>query len=123
MIEGIGIDHVEVDRIGKNIEDQLFLNKLFSKREQEYCFGRGIPAQHYAARFAAKEAFLKALGSGLEVGFELHQIEVLPDEKGKPVLHFTGSAASFIHQLKLQHIHVSLSHLKETAMAVVIIEK
>ena len=123
MILGVGIDQIEVARLARKENDELFLKKVFSKEEIAYCQGRGIPAQHFAARFAAKEAFLKAIGVGLNGGFDLADISILPDEAGKPVLVAADSVNAHLTQLEVQAVHVSLSHLKEIATAIVIIEK
>ncbi len=86
MIFGIGIDIIEVKRIKKRLEDNDALRqKLYTETEQSYCeSGNVVKYQSYAARFAAKEAFFKALGTGYRYGMAFHEIEVLNDELGKP---------------------------------------
>jgi holo-[acyl-carrier protein] synthase len=123
MIFGIGIDQIEVDRIEQRLQNQNLKVKIFSSQEIKYCESRGIPAQHYAARFCAKEAFLKALGTGWRGDFEFNQIEILPDENGQPRVHLHGHVKSYFQSLSAVSVHVSLSHLKAVASAVVIIEK
>ena len=123
MIYGIGIDQIEVARVARNVDDEMFLRKVYSPSEISYCNDRGIPAQHFAARFAAKEAMLKALGLGLDAGFDLSDIYVLPDENGKPILELAGAISQHVESIGIRKIHVSLSHLKEVASAIVILEK
>jgi holo-[acyl-carrier protein] synthase len=100
-----------------------FREKVFSSDEIVLCESRGKDkAQHYAARFAAKEAFLKATGFGLMLGYELSEIEVILDESGKPGLLLKGNFEEQARQHQWKIIHVSLSHLQEMACAVVVIE-
>ena len=123
MILGIGIDQIEVARVARNVELPEFLAKVYSSAEIKYCQARGIPKQHFAARFAAKEAMLKALGTGLHGGFRLSEIAVLPDETGRPVMHLEGKVKAHLAKLGVSNIQVSLSHLKDIACAIVILEK
>ena len=121
MIRGLGIDMIEVDRVAARIaKEQGFRELVFSPREIAYCESKAHPAEHYAARFAAKEAFLKALGTGWAGGVAFHEIEVLPDEKGSPQVHLSGVTAEKAGESR---ILVSLTHLKMLASAVIIIEK
>lgn len=123
MIFGIGIDHIEVSRIESQItRGGSFREKIFSPGEIEYCDRHKNRAQNYAARFAAKEAFFKALGTGYRGGLAFNEIEVLNDELGKPQLRFRGKAKALIQEYKLNRIHVSLSHIKALASAVVVLE-
>lgn len=122
MIAGVGIDIIEVERVKeKLLKNSGFREKVFSIAEYEYCESRGdVKYQHYAARFAAKEAFLKATGKGLQLSHELHEIEVILNAEGKPsILLGEQLKKSVGHSTK---IHVSLSHLATTACAVVILE-
>lgn len=124
MIIGIGIDMIEVDRVREKIEKEKgFREYIFSKREIEYCVAQADPYQHYAARFAAKEAFLKAIGRGLSFSLDVNRIEILPQEEGKPEIHLSGEYKVLEEDGKWRKIHVSLTHLKSTASAIVIIEK
>jgi holo-[acyl-carrier protein] synthase len=121
MIEGIGIDIIEVTRIAEKLgKDSGFREKVFSQAEIGYCESRSDKYQHYAVRFAAKEAFLKAIGKGLSAGHELSGIEVSVDQSGKPDIQLS---ADFSHYSTNSRIHVSLSHLKDVACAVVVIER
>lgn len=124
MIEGIGIDMIEVDRMQRRLSGQNgFKEKIFTPAEISYCDSKGeSSAQHYAARFCAKEAFLKAAGEGLHLTYELCDIEIVLNEKGKPSVQLNGNLDSLASRRKWKSIHVSLTHLSSTACAVVIIE-
>ena len=122
MIIGIGTDIAEVSRIGKSIENDAFKIKVFSKNEIAYCESKANKAENYAARFAAKEAFVKALGTGLRGEMSIHEIEVENDDLGKPSIRLSGKTAETVSAKNIQTIHVSLSHTKEMAMATVVLE-
>jgi holo-[acyl-carrier protein] synthase len=123
MIIGIGTDMIEVLRLEKNIGKPQFLSKVFTERELEICMSKQSRLQSLAARFAAKEAFMKALGTGWSGGISFSQIEVINDEKGAPRMILHGKSRSFADRLGVTDIHVTLSHLKEIALATVILEK
>lgn len=124
MIFGIGTDLIEVERVSGKMEKKAgFKELVFSADEIIYCEARTYKYEHYAARFAAKEAFLKALGTGWSKGTAFNEIEIYNDEEGKPEFRFHGLTAKTIADLKLGKIFVSLSHLKTMACAMVIIEK
>ena len=124
MIVGIGIDMIEVDRVTEKInKDQGFREKIFSANEISFCDSKPNGGENYAARFAAKEAFLKATGKGLTLGYNLCDIEVSSDENGKPLLVLKGTFEQKATECNWNKIHVSLSHLKTVACAVVIIEQ
>jgi holo-[acyl-carrier protein] synthase len=124
MIAGLGIDMIEIERVAEKIARSAgFKEKVFSANEITYCEALAHSAQHYAARFAAKEAFLKATGKGLAAGYELSEIEVVPDANGKPEIVLVGN---FKEQARIHHwnkIFLSISHVKQMACAVVIIEQ
>lgn len=122
MIIGIGTDIAEVARIAKSIENNSFKEKVFSKTEIIYCEAKANKAESFAARFAAKEAFFKALGSGWRGGMAFNEVEVLNDELGKPSLNILGKTSEIVSEKKIKNIHVSLSHTKEIAMAMVVLE-
>jgi holo-[acyl-carrier protein] synthase len=124
MIFGVGIDIIEVERIQKELskEGERFKARVFTKNEIEYCEPKATKAQHYAARFAAKEAFFKAMGSGWSKGFAWTEIETAKNEEGKPYLITSGKVKEFLKQNKVSNIQISLSHIKETATAIVILE-
>lgn len=123
MIVGIGIDMIEVDRVREKIEKEKgFREHVFSSSEIAYCEDQPEPYQHYAARFATKEAFLKAIGQGLMYSLHVHNIEVVPRKDGKPEIVLSEEYKDLIEENEWQKIHVSLTHLKSMASAVVIIE-
>lgn len=123
MIYGIGVDLIEIDRIKQAIErnGQRFIDRLYTAEEQAYCIQRPLYAC-YAARFTAKEAFLKALGTGLRKGMRWRDIEVCTDDLGKPHLQIYGYLKERCTAEGLQHIHLSLSHSTAYAIAQVVIE-
>ncbi len=122
MVVGIGIDLVEIHRMKKAIERPLFVQRVFTPAEQAYCDSRGRQnAASYAARFAAKEAVMKALGTGLSGGGTWQDIEVLPDEQGKPVMTLSGYFGQLSRKMDVTRIHVSLSHAQEYAAAQVLL--
>jgi holo-[acyl-carrier protein] synthase len=123
MIIGVGIDMIEVDRLMAKVnKDNGFRELVFSPTEIEYCESN-LKSENYAGRFAAKEAFLKATGWGLLLGSNLCDIEIKSDERGKPSIRLSGAFKEKAEQNSWDKIHVSISHLKEIACAVVIIEK
>ena len=123
MIFGIGTDLIEVERVADKMEKkQGFKELVFSADEIIYCEARTFKYEHYAVRFAAKEAFLKAIGTGWRNGTAFNEIEIYNDEEGKPEIRFHGLTAKTIAELKLGKIFVSLSHLKTIACAMVVIE-
>lgn len=119
MIHGIGIDVVEVGRIEAAIANlgDAFIDRLFTAREREYCGKQKRPALHYAARFAAKEAVSKALGTGIGGQAGWLDMEVERAESGAPKMIFTGNAANFLAAEGIAEVQVSLSHAKEYAAA------
>ena len=123
MIKGIGIDIIEVERVaGKAGKEKGFRELVFTAGEISYCEAAAHKYQHYAARFAAKEAFLKAMGTGWAAGTAFNEIEIVHDAAGKPVMVLHGGTAIRAKELGITTISVSLSHVKEMATAVVIIE-
>ena len=124
MIVGTGVDIAEIARFERFVaENNLpLLQRLFTVREQEYCRARRLAGQHYALRFAAKEAFLKALGTGLRDGINWLDIEVVNDELGKPRLELAGKAAEYFVRAGGERCHLSLSHDAGCAVAMVILE-
>ena len=115
MIFGIGTDIIEVARIGKRLEKSDALKqKLYTLREQQYCEkGKVTVFQCYAARFAAKEAFFKALGTGYRYGMAFHEIEVLNDELGKPYVNPLGKVKEFLDENRIKNIHLSFRMLRK----------
>lgn len=124
MIVGVGIDLIEVDRVMEKIsKDQGFREKVFSSREIDFCEPKVNRGENYAARFAAKEAFLKATGQGFALGYNLSDIEISHDASGRPLLVLNGSFRQLASDNKWNKIHLSLSHLATVACAVVVIEQ
>jgi holo-[acyl-carrier protein] synthase len=122
MILGVGTDIIEVDRVKKAVGKPEFKNKVFTEREIEYC-DKNNSAESYAARGAAKEAFFKALGTGWVGEMKITEVEVLNNSEGKPEIVLSGNVLKVFKEKGGGNIHLSLSHVKETAVAFVIIEK
>ncbi len=124
MIFGIGIDIIEVPRVEKvSKKDDKFVKKIFTQTEIDYCrkFKKG--AQNFAGRFAVKEAFLKAMGTGWSNGLKFNEIETVNDQLGKPEIVLYGRTKEIFEERDLKFSHVSIAHLKDYATAVVVIEK
>lgn len=122
MIVGIGCDIIEIERIARAIKSESFIRRVFTAEEAAYCQRRGQQAPaSFAARFAAKEAVLKALGTGLREG-SLQEIAVDNDGLGKPLVQLSGHFAILAKQLGVKNIQISLSHSRELATAYVIME-
>lgn len=123
-ILGIGLDAIETARIDKLISSkgESFSLRVFTEAEIAYCESKKNRSQHYAARFAAKEAFMKALGTGKQLGISWREIEVDNDELGKPGIRLSGRALEIAQKKGITAIHLSLTHLKEMAIAVVVLE-
>lgn len=124
MIVGTGIDVVEVQRIAGLIEryGNRFLRRIFTAQEIAYCESKRNRAERYAARFAAKEAAFKAIGTGLRGGIAWRQAEVTRETGGRPMIIFSGMAADFAGRLGARRASLSLSHTAEQAIAQVILE-
>jgi holo-[acyl-carrier protein] synthase len=118
-LKGLGNDIVEIERIQTSIErhGQHFLDRLFSPLEQDHCYKFKDPAPHFAGRFAAKEAIAKALGTGFGKELSWHDIEIVPDSHGKPIVHFSDEAKKHFDN---PHVLVSISHSHSHATAVAI---
>jgi holo-[acyl-carrier protein] synthase len=124
MIVSIGIDIIEVYRIREAVaRTPRFAERVFTEAERNYCESRGAAAaQSYAARFAAKEAFLKALKTGWRGKITWHDIEVANDADGVPSLKVTGEANVILERRGASRIHLSISHTAEHAIAYVVFE-
>ena len=122
MISGIGIDIIEISRIQQSLDEygDQFLSKLFTQNEIDYCRSKPFPVQHFAARFAAKEAFSKAVATGWSGEFEWKNIEVRNDTTGKPDLVLYGRTAE---SLAGHSVFLSMSHSDTTVVAFVVIEQ
>ena len=126
MIFGIGVDLAEVDRIRKALERPdtggRFRDRIFTPGEQTYCERRKGKYESYAARFAAKEATMKALGSGWGRDVGWTEIEVYRASGGRPEIRLHGKTAAFAERLGIRRFALALTHTSETAMAEVIAE-
>ena len=127
MLVGMGTDIVEVERISAGLErfGPRYAAKILSPAELALLApGGGLPpAVRLAGRFAAKEAAVKALGTGFSAGIGLHDVEILADAGGRPLLSFAGRALMRLQQLGARSLHGSISHERHYAVAVVILEK
>ena len=125
MIVSIGIDIIEVARIREVLlRTPRFVERVYTERERAYCDSRGVvSAQHYAARFAAKEAALKALQTGWRGGISWQDVEILARESGAPFLVFTGQVLEVFEKFGATAVHLSMSHTSEHAIAQVILER
>jgi holo-[acyl-carrier protein] synthase len=123
-IVGTGVDICEVARIGDAIErfGQRFLKRVFTAAEREYCDSKRNRIERYAARFAAKEAAMKAIGTGLRRGVSWRDFEVGREPGGRPTMIFKGKAAEFAAKLGMKSAALSITHTKEQALAQVILE-
>jgi holo-[acyl-carrier protein] synthase len=124
MIVGSGIDMVEISRIHQSMVrfGQRFLDRVFTGAEQAYCLRKRKAAESLAARFAAKEAGAKALGTGISRGVQWLEIEVVREPGGKPSLRFHGRAAEIAAALGVAHTALSLTHTADLAVASVVVE-
>jgi holo-[acyl-carrier protein] synthase len=124
MIVGSGIDIAEVPRIRNSIDrfGERFLERIYTRGEIRYCQSKANSVERYAARFAAKEAAMKALGTGWSRGVRWRDIEVSREPGGRPTLVFHGKAAEFAGKMGALHVALSLSHTAEQAIAQVILE-
>jgi holo-[acyl-carrier protein] synthase len=122
MILGVGTDIVLVSRIQEALEKygDRFLRRIFTEEERAYCESQKYAVQHYAARFAAKEAMSKAIGTGISGETTWTSIEVVKRRSGEPILRLHGALAERYADCRL---HVSLSHTSQSALAVVVVER
>ena len=125
MIFGVGIDLVEIGRIETIMKkwEEKFLCRIYSAEEIRYCNNRARPAVHFAARFAVKEAFLKAIGLGMGGGVRFRDIETTHDDRGKPLLKLAGAARSFLETREIRAVHLTISHTNAHATAIVMLEQ
>jgi holo-[acyl-carrier protein] synthase len=124
MIVGTGIDIAEVPRIRQSIErfGDRFLQRVFTEAEIRYCDSKANRFERYAARFAAKEAAMKALGTGWNHGVRWRDCEVVRMPGGRPTIAFHGKAAEFAAKLGMKNATLSITHTAEQALAQVILE-
>lgn len=124
MIVGTGIDVVEVPRVAATIQrfGERFLQRIFTQGEIRYCQSKANRVERFAARFAAKEAGMKALGTGWNRGVRWRDVEVQRQPGGRPTIVFHGKAAEFAQKLGTSRVAVSLTHTAAEAIAHVILE-
>jgi holo-[acyl-carrier protein] synthase len=124
MVLGLGSDLIEIARIEASIErfGARFLERVFTPAEIAYCQSKKQAAESFAARFAAKEAAAKALGTGISLGIAWPEIEVRREPTGQPALHWSGRALERAQALGVKRTSLSLSHGREIALAVVVVE-
>ncbi|MCY1035382.1 holo-ACP synthase [Corallococcus sp. BB11-1] len=122
MVIGIGVDLCEIDRLSRALQrdEGRFEARVFTPAERAYCRKHAQPGQHFAARFAAKEAVIKALGA--PEGLRWHEMEVLNSTEGKPELKLSGATHLLAARLGIRCFHVSLSHTAGFAIAMVVAE-
>lgn len=118
-VVGIGTDIVECLRIAQMIErhGELFINRVYTPLEVRYCQSRKASTQHYAGRWAAKEAILKAIGTGWRRGISWRDVEVRNDPSGRPVVGLRGGARDVVEQFGIRQLLVSISHCRSHATA------
>ncbi len=121
---GLGVDIVGVEEFSRIVEKrgQRLLDRLFTPAERDHCEGKQSRIESYTARFAAKEAYLKAIGQGLRGGMSWKEIEVINDELGKPKLNISGKAREIANRTGVNRLNLSLSHSDGFAIAVVFLE-
>jgi holo-[acyl-carrier protein] synthase len=124
MLIGTGIDVVEIERIAYSIEryGERFVQRIFTVGEIDYCRRRKNFAESFAARFAAKEAGAKALGTGIQHGVTWTELEVRREPGRRPTLHFSGRALEIADRLGVKRVSLSLAHGKSVAIATVMLE-
>jgi holo-[acyl-carrier protein] synthase len=124
MLLGLGSDVIEIARIRESIErfGDRFLRRVFTEDEIAYCQRKKNAAESFAARFAAKEAGAKALGTGISHGIAWPEIEVRREASGRPTLHWSGRASEMAGALGVRRSSLSLTHSRDLAMAVVVLE-
>ena len=124
MIHGTGVDIIEIARIRSSIEKYSgkFEERVFTSKEINYCRSKPDPFKHFAARFAAKEAVLKSLGTGMAHGIGWKDMEILNQESGKPVLTLSGKGLDIFNSLNLRNIHISMTHDRQYALAQAVAE-
>jgi holo-[acyl-carrier protein] synthase len=125
VIVSIGIDIIEIRRVREVLtRTPRFRERVFTELERAYCDSRGASAaEHYAARFAAKEAVFKALQTGWRDGLSWHDAEVASTDAGAPLIQLHGHARELFDLMGATHVHLSLSHTSEHAVAQVIFER
>ena len=120
---GIGTDIIEIERVKSKISKEFgFREKIFTQQEIKYCESKADKFLNYAARFAAKEAFMKAMGTGWKSPLMFDEIEVVNDKSGKPEMNLYCNTKKFAEELGVRSIFISISHVKDIVNAVVLIQ-
>lgn len=124
MVLGVGTDMIEIERLQESIDrfGDRFLQRVFTPGEIEYCLRKKNSAESFAARFAAKEAGAKALGTGISRGVSWQEIEVRREMGERPTLHWSGRAAERAKAMGVRRVELSLTHSRAVAMAVVLVQ-
>jgi holo-[acyl-carrier protein] synthase len=124
MVLGLGTDLIEIERVQASMNrfGDRFLNRVFTEGEIAYCMRKKQAAESFAARFAAKEAGAKALGTGISRGVNWKEFEVTREPGQRPVLHFHGRAAELAKAMGVRRVQLSLSHSRTVALAVAVVE-
>src|ERR1700677_648277 len=124
MIVGSGIDLAEIGRLQQSIDryGHRFLDRIYTAAEQAYCLRKRNSAESFAARFAAKEAGAKALGTGISRGVSWKEIEVTREMGERPMLHFNGRAGELAKAMGVRRMQLTLSHSRKLAIAMVVVE-
>ncbi|MBT3313160.1 MAG: holo-ACP synthase [Anaerolineae bacterium] len=121
MIIGIGVDLVSIEKIAESVKSEAFRRKVFTPDEIKSCEEIANAAEHYAGKFAAKEAFMKAIGKGIRQEVWFTQIEILNRESGAPYLQANGEAEKTLLMLGVKEMHISISHAEGMAVAMVVL--
>jgi holo-[acyl-carrier protein] synthase len=124
MVLGLGTDLIEIERVQASMDrfGERFLDRVFTAGEIAYCMRKKQSAESFAARFAAKEAGAKALGTGISRGVSWKEIEVTREIGQRPMLHFRGRAGDLAKRMGVRRVQLSLSHSRKLAMAMVVVE-
>jgi holo-[acyl-carrier protein] synthase len=124
MIYGVGVDLVDIQRLETVLQrwGDRFVNRVFTEQEAEFCFKRAFPASPLALRFAAKEAFSKAMGLGMRKGIRWRDIEVFHHSGGRPGLRLQGRSSEICRERQITRIHLSLSDEGRYGIAMVVLE-
>jgi holo-[acyl-carrier protein] synthase len=124
MVLGLGTDLIEISRVQASMDrfGERFLKRVFTAGEIAYCMRKKQAAESFAARFAAKEAGAKALGTGISRGVSWKEIEVSREMGQRPMLRFSGRALELAEELGVRRVQLSLTHSRDVAMAMVVVE-
>ncbi|MEO6909386.1 MAG: holo-ACP synthase [Edaphobacter sp.] len=124
MVLGLGTDLIEIERVQQSLDrfGERFMQKVFTEGEIAYCVRKKQAAESFAARFAAKEATAKALGTGISRGISWKEIEVRRNAGERPTLYLSGRAAERAKAMGVRNLHLTLTHSRDVAMAVAVVE-